>query len=36
MLVEGQFLSAMENGEVSNITAQNPQANIIKEGMTKF
>jgi hypothetical protein len=35
-LVEGQFLPAIENGAISNITAQNPQPNIIKQGRTKF
>jgi hypothetical protein len=34
--VEGQFLPAMENGEVSNVMAQNPQTNIIYQGRTKF
>jgi len=33
-LVEGQFLPDMENGEISNIMAWNPQSNIIKEGRT--
>jgi hypothetical protein len=32
-LMEGQFLPAVENGAVSNITSWNPQSNIInKEG----
>ena len=35
-LVEGQFVPAMENGSVSNVTARNPQSNIIKQGSTKF
>jgi hypothetical protein len=30
--VEGQFLPDMENGEISNIMAWNPQSNIIKVG----
>jgi len=34
--VEGQFLPVMENVAFSNIMAQNPQPNIIKQGRSKF
>jgi hypothetical protein len=35
-LGEVQFLPAMGNGAISNITGQNSQSNIIKQGRTKL